>query len=233
MNFILGDGLLGSSVIGLSGWNYASRKEHGFDINKQSTWKDCIPSNVSTIINLIANTDTYSDDIDSMFQTNYRSVINLVDYCNKHKIKLVHFSTDYVYENSRSNAKETFKASPGNSYAMSKLLADEYIMKHCSDYLILRGAQKVDPFPYDNAFTNIVGNFDYPDVIAGLVIKMVKLGATGLYNIGTPTKSVYDLAVLTKPEVNPVEAPPHFPNDVTMNLDKMNKLLEEWQEELE
>ena len=233
MNIILGDGLLGSSVIGLSGWNYVSRKEHGFDINKQSTWKECIPKGTNTIINLIANTDTYSENIDSLFETNYRAVIRLVDYCNENGIKLVHFSTDYVYEKSKANAKETFKAVPGNAYAMSKLLADEYVMKHCNDYLVLRGAQKVDPFPYEKAFTNIVGNFDYPDVIADLVIKMVKLNATGLYNIGTETKSVYDLAVQTKPDVEAVEAPAHFPNNVTMNLDKMNKLLEEWHEELE
>lgn len=233
MNIILGDGLLGSSVIGLSGWNYVSRKEHGFDINKPGTWKECIPKGTKTIINLIANTDTYSENIDSLFETNYRAVIRLVDYCNENEIKLVHFSTDYVYEKSKANAKETFKAVPGNAYAMSKLLADEYVMKHCSDYLVLRGAQKVDPFPYEKAFTNIVGNFDYPDVIADLVIKMVKLGATGLYNIGTETKSVYDLAVQTKTDVEPVEAPSHFPNNVTMNLDKMNKLLEEWHEELE
>ena len=233
MNIILGDGLLGSAVIGLSGWNFISRKNHGFDINKTNTWHGLFPKGTKVIINLIANTDTYSKDINSLFDTNYRAVIKLVDYCNENDIKLVHFSTDYVYENSRSNAKETFKAIPGNTYAVSKLLADEYIMKHCKEYLILRGAQKIDPFPYEHAFTNVVGNFDYPDVIADLVIKMVKLGAEGLYNIGTETKSVYDLAIQTKADVEPIEAPDHFPNNITMNLDKMNKKLEEWQKELE
>lgn len=225
MNLILGDGLLGSSVIGLSGWPYVSRKNHGFDLNLQHTWKSNIPNGVNTIINLIANTNTYSEDIDEMFETNYRSVINLVDYCNEHKIKLVHFSTDYVYENSRSNALETSKAIPTTSYAMSKLLADEYIMKHCNDYLILRGAQKEDPFPYEKAFTNLYGNFDYPDVIAEILIKMVKGGATGLYNIGTPTKSMFELAKETNSNVEESLAPNHFPTDVTMDLTKMNQFL--------
>jgi len=225
MNLILGDGLLGSSVIGLSGWPYVSRKNHGFDLNLQHTWKSNIPNGVNTIINLIANTNTYSEDIDGMFETNYRSVINLVDYCNEHKIKLVHFSTDYVYENSRSNALETSKAIPTTSYAMSKLLADEYIMKHCNDYLILRGAQKEDPFPYEKAFTNLYGNFDYPDTIAEILIAMVKKGATGLYNIGTPTKSMFELAKETNPRVEESLAPDHFPTDVTMDLNKMNEFL--------
>jgi dTDP-4-dehydrorhamnose reductase len=227
MNLILGDGLLGSAVIGQSAWSFVSRRSCGFDLNKPTTWKSSIPNGVTTIVNLIANTNTYGNDISRMFETNYRGVVKLVDYCNANEIKLVHFSTDYVYENSKSNAKETDRAVPTTSYAMSKLLADEYIMKHSEDYLILRGAQKIDPFPYDAAFTNLYGNFDYPDIIADIVIDMVSSGATGLYNIGTPKKSMFDLAQQTKPDVKEAQAPAQFPTDVTMDLTKMNKWLEQ------
>jgi len=231
MNLILGDGLLGSAVIGASGWPFVSRRENGFDLNNESSWRNNVPNGVANIINLIANTDTYSKDIDELFETNYRGVVKLVDYCNDKRIKLIHFSTDYVYENSKSNAKETDKTKPTTPYAMSKALADEYIMKHSNNYLILRGAQKDDPFPYDTAFVNLHGNFDYPDVIADIVIDMVRSEAVGLYNIGTATKSMYDLAKLTKPQVESAIAPDHFPNDVTMNLSKMNKHLKQWQDQ--
>lgn len=231
MNLILGDGLLGSAVIGSSGWQYVSRKDHGFNINKKNTWKNNIPNGLNCIINLIANTDTYSKNIDKMFETNYRGVVSLVDYCNKNEIKLVHFSTDYVYENSKTNAKETDRTRPTTSYAMSKVLADEYIMKHSNNYLILRGAQKDDPFPYESAFTNVYGNFDYPDLIADILVEMVRSDATGLYNIGTETKSMHDLAKITKPEVLKSIAPDHFPKDITMNLSKMNKHLALWREQ--
>jgi len=227
MNLILGDGLLGSAVIGASGWPFISRKENGFDINKKNTWRSSMPEGTTTIVNLIANTDTYSNDILGMFNTNYRAIVDLVSYCNKKNIKLVHFSTDYVYENSRSNAKETDKAKPTTPYAVSKLLADEYIMNHCNSYLILRGAQKIDPFPYDKAFTNIYGNFDYADIIAEILVEMVRSNAEGLFNIGTPTKSMYDLAKLTNSSVEAAIAPDHFPTDVTMNLNKMKLWLEE------
>lgn len=231
MNLVLGDGLLGSAVIGASGWQYLSRREHGFNINKKSTWKGNIPNGITSVINLIANTDTYSTDINAMFETNYRAVIRLVDYCNKNNIKLVHFSTDYAYENSKPNAKETDKTKPTTPYAMSKVLADEYIIKHSNDYLILRGAQKEDPFPYESAFTNVYGNFDYPDVIAEILVEMVRSNATGLYNIGTQTKSMFDLAKKTKPGVHESIAPDHFPKDITMNLSKMEKHLKQWQEQ--
>lgn len=227
MNIILGDGLLGSAVIGASGWVFVSRKENGFDINKPNQWKSIIPNGTSAIINLIANTDTYSSDVLSMFNTNYKGVVSLVDYCNERNIKLVHFSTDYVYENSRTNAKETNKAKPVTPYAVSKLLADEYVMKHCNNHLILRGAQKVDPFPYDTAYTNVYGNFDYADTIAEIVIDMIKTDASGLFNIGTPKKSMFDLAKLTKKDVKPGIAPDHFPKDITMNLNKMIEWLDQ------
>ena len=227
MNLILGDGLLGSAVIGSSGWTFVSRKENGFDINKPNQWRSSIPGGTTTIINLVANTDTYSNDVFAMFNTNYRGVVDLVDYCNVNKIKLVHFSTDYVYENSRTNAKETNKAKPVTPYAVSKLLADEYIMKHSNSHLILRGSQKIDPFPYDTAFTNVYGNFDYADIIADIVVEMIKTGATGLFNIGTPKKSMFDLAKLTKSDVKPGIAPDHFPKDITMNLNKMIEWLDQ------
>jgi len=231
MYLILGDGLLGSAVIGTSGWPFVPRRHHGFDINNESTWRCNIPNGVTHIINLIANTDTYSTDIDDMFETNYRGVIKLVDYCNDKGIKLIHFSTDYVYENSKPNAKETDKTKPTTPYAMSKALADEYIMKHSNDYLVLRGSQKDDPFPYESAFTNLYGNFDYPDKIAELVIEMVRSEAVGLYNIGTPIKSMFELAKLSKQDVKEALAPDHFPKDVTMNISLMEKHLQLWQDQ--
>ena len=74
MNLILGDGLLGTPVIGSSGWAYVSRKEGGFDINKKATWKNNIPKSTTTIINLIANTDTYSSDAFGMFNAKQNGI---------------------------------------------------------------------------------------------------------------------------------------------------------------
>ena len=56
---------------------------------------------------------------------------------------------------------------------------------------------------------------------------MIKTGAVGLFNIGTPKKSMFDLAKLTKPDVLPGIAPGHFPKDITMNLNKMIEWLDQ------
>jgi hypothetical protein len=226
MKVVLGDGLLGSSVIGLSGWHYISRSKDDIDITKPSSWKNLIPIGTTEIINLIANTNTYSNDVRKMYDVNYHGVVSLVQFCNDMKIKLVHYSTDYVYEGSTTNAKETYKEKPTTHYAISKWLADRYIIEHSDNYLICRGSQKPDPFPYESAWSDLMGNFDYPDVIAEIFIKMIKNGATGLYNIGTETKSMYDLAKQTNPNVISIIAPSHVPKDVTMDLTKMKQFLD-------
>lgn len=225
MRVILGDGLLGTAVIGQTGWHYVSRSKDGIDLTK-GNWKQHIPIGTTEIVNLIANTDTYSNDFDKIFSVNYRAVRDLVHFCNEMNIKLIHYSTDYVYVNSKHPAKETYKAKPQETaYAISKLLADEYIMRHSNNYLICRGSQKPDPFPYDKGFTNVIGNFDYPDALAEVFIELIRGGATGLYNIGTEDKSVYDLALQTNPSVEPTEAPDHFPTDLRMDLTKMKEFL--------
>ena len=226
MRVILGDGLLGTAVIGQTGWHYISRSKDDIDFVK-GNWKQHIPIGTTEIINLIANTDTYSDDFDKVFSVNYRAVKDLVHFCNDMNIKLTHYSTDYVYIYSKHPAKETFKAKPQKTaYAMSKLLADEYIMRHSDNYLICRGSQKPDPFPYDKGFTDVIGNFDYPDAIAEIFVELIRGGATGLYNIGTEDKSVYDLALQTNSDVQPCEAPDHFPKDLRMDLTKMKEFLD-------
>ena len=226
MKVVLGDGLLGSSVIGLSGWHYISRSKDDIDITKPSSWKNLIPIGTTEIINLIANTNTYSNDVRKMYDVNYHGVVSLVQFCNDMKIKLVHYSTDYVYEGSTTNAKETYKEKPTTHYAISKWLADRYIIEHSDNYLICRGSQKPDPFPYESAWSDLMGNFDYPDVIAEIFIEMIKNNAAGLYNIGTETKSMYDLAKQTNPDVTPTLAPSHVPKDVTMDLTKMRQFLD-------
>jgi len=225
MRIVLGDGLLGSAVIGETGWQYISRGKDDMDIRRPSTWKSLIPSDTTEIINLVANTNTYSDDVRGIYDVNYSAVVELVRFCNQRKIKLVHYSTDYVYEGSSSNANERTKEKPTGHYATSKWLADKYIMQHCNNFLICRGSQKPDPFPYDVGFTDLMGNFDYPDVIAEIFVKMIVNNAKGLYNIGTETKSIYDLAKQTNSNVVEGLTPEHMPKDVTMDLTKMNEFL--------
>lgn len=232
MILVLGSGLLATEVIAQTGWTSISRSKDGFDLTNQNSWKNKIPKNTSTIVNCIANTDTYSEDPDSMLETNYHSIIYLVNYCNKNKIKLVHYSTDYVYANSKKPASETDIEIPANNwYSKSKLLADKFIISNCDNYLICRGSHKINPFPWQKAWTNQFGNFDYVDKIVELFVSLIQKNATGLYNIGTDIKNIYQMAIETNPSVEGVMAPYHIPKNLSMDLTKMKNFLNNYIED--
>ncbi len=47
-----------------------------------------------------------------------------------------------------------------------------------------------------------MGNFDYVDVIAKQIIDLINENRSGIWNIGTKFKSVFDLAIQTNPRVH-------------------------------
>ena len=90
---------------------------------------------------------------------------------------------------------------------------------------MIRCTHKPDPFPYEKAFINQFGNFDYVSTISDLIIKLIEKDAKGIYNVGTDIKSMYDLAKVTKENVKPTTQFPSetTPENVTMNISKMEK----------
>jgi dTDP-4-dehydrorhamnose reductase len=228
---VLGDGLLGKEIVKQTGWDFISRKKDGFDINKDFDLDDYIIDNYDstifwrkydTIINCIANTNTYSTDKDSHWNANYVFVDKLIKYCNNLGIKLVHISTDYVYTNSNNNASENdVPVHCNNWYGYTKLLGDALVQLQSNDYLVCRCTHKPTPFPYDSAWIDQVGNFDYVDKISSLIIDCVNNNLSGVYNVGTETKTIYELAKETK-NVNKIFSPINVPKNTSMNLSKMN-----------
>jgi dTDP-4-dehydrorhamnose reductase len=225
---ILGNGLLGKELAKQTGWDILSRSVDGLDLTNITTWSQKLLP-YDTIINCVAHTDTYTDNKKLHWDVNYKAVVELMDYCNNHGKKLVHVSTDYVYTNSIGTPdEESVPAHQSTYYAYTKLLADGYIELKGKNYLILRGTHKPTPFPYEAAWINHLGNFDYVDVIADFYIKLIKKDAKGLFNVGTEFKSMHRLATKTNPNVKSIyNEDIRVPLDVSMNVSKLNKFLDE------
>jgi len=227
---VLGDGLLGSELVKQTEWDYISRKKDGFDIsNYDSYYKFFLEDHNSVawwkkydvIVNCIANTNTYSDNKNLHWEVNYKSVIKLSDFCFKHNIKLVHISTDYVYTNSINNSNENDVPIHGNNwYSYTKLLGDSYVQLN-ENNLVLRGTHKQRPFPYNKAWIDQIGNFDYVDIMADLIKQLIEKEATGLYNVGTELKTMFNLAG----DVIPDFAPINVPKNVSMDTNKLKNAL--------
>lgn len=215
---ILGNGLLGSELIKQTGWDFLSRKSHNFNIEN---FEHYIDNSYDVIVNCIANTDTYSDDKDSHWNVNVKFVDRLIEYCNDNNIKLVHISTDYVYTGSDINANENTVPIHCNTwYGYTKLVSDAIVQLRSNNYLLIRCTQKPTPFPYDSAWIDQIGNFDYVDVIAELIIKSIRKGLHGVYNLGTETKTMFELASRTS-DVGKSFSPINVPKNTSMNIDKL------------
>ena len=219
---VLGDGLLGGELIKQSNWDYVSRSKDGFDINHLDEF---ILSNYDIVINCIAHTDTYTEDREDHWNVNCKFVDKLIDYCNENFIKLIHISTDYVYSNSIPFASENdVPVHCNNWYGYTKLLSDGLIQLRSEDYLLIRCSHKPSPFVYDNAWIDYVGNFDYVGTIATLIIDCVNKDLSGVYNVGTEVKTMFDLANETN-VVEPSFTPSHVPNNLSMDLTKLKSSL--------
>jgi dTDP-4-dehydrorhamnose reductase len=226
---VLGDGLLGSEICKQTGWDNISRRKNMFDITvapQNPNWEYPL-SRYDTIINCIAHTDSYSNDREKHWNVNYKGVHNLVEFCNKHNIKLVHIGTDYMFANNK-NKNVTEEDVPVHSehwYSYTKLLADGLVQLLSKNYLICRCTHKPYPFPYDTAFIDRVGNFDYVHKIAELIIKLVKADENGVYNVGTKKKSVYELVWPDNHRIKKSLTPIGYPLDTSMSIEKLNNFL--------
>ncbi len=222
---ILGDGLLGKELQLQLNCDYISRKAGTFDIDnlRASISKDEYQNPIhDIIINCIANTDTYSNDKDSHGTVNYKMVDELIDFCNDYNLKLIHISTDYLYTGSVNEASENDVPVHCNTwYGYTKLLADGLIQLKSNNYLICRCTHKPNPFPYDNGWIDQIGNFDYVDNIASLIILMINKNLSGVYNVGNSVKTMFELASETNDNVKVSFAPPHVPKNLSMNTNKL------------
>lgn len=224
---VLGYGLLGSSIVEKTKWNYISRKKDGFEIFSDInffTLNDYLKK-YDVIINCIAYTNTYDSNKENHWLVNYKFVVELVNYCKISGKKLIHISTDYIYANSINNAtEEDIPVHFNNWYSYTKLLSDGYVQLMMKDYLLIRTSHKPYPFPYKMAWENQYSNGDYVHVISELIIKLIILNETGIYNVGTYSKNWYDL---TKEEFKtiPICRRDNSPENITMNVDKLKNIL--------
>jgi len=226
---ILGDGILGKELHNQTGWDYISRRKDGFnalnpnfDFLIEQEHGTIFYPKYNTIINCIANTDSYSDNQQSHWDINYKFIILLSDFCSKWGIKLIHISTEFVYANNNSSPTEMDIPIPDNTwYAKTKLLADYYISTMNKNYLICRELHKPNDFAPENVW-DVKTTGDKVNKIAKIIIKLINKKATGIFNVGTSEKSLLDIS----PDSKLIPPPKHVPVDTRMDISKLNKFLQ-------
>jgi dTDP-4-dehydrorhamnose reductase len=166
----------------------------------------------------------HEKDIAKSIDLNIIGTANLVKICKLYKIKLIYFSTGYVYEGKKGNYKETDTVKPFNNYGLSKL-GGECAVSMYKNSLILRVTMTEKPFTHNAAFTNLKSNFMFQEDLVDMLPKVIN--EIGIINIGGKSQSIYNFAKKYNKSVKKAKLNTNskFPLNQTMNLSKLKKLL--------
>ena len=164
----------------------------------------------------------HEKNISKSVALNIIGTANLVRACSKLNIKLIYFSTSYVYPGTKGNYKESDPVLPWNNYAWSKL-GGECAVRMYKNSLILRVCMTEKPFIHKKAFTNVKLNFAFHEDIAKILFKLIK--RKGILNLGGKTRTAFNFAKKYNPKVKKIRSKGEFPLNAHMNLSKLKKIV--------
>ncbi len=168
----------------------------------------------------------HDTNIQKSINLNIVGTANVTNICSQNKIKLIYFSTNYVYPGHSGGYKENDPLLPVNNYAWSKL-GGEASVKLYKNSLILRVSMTEKPFVHKKAFSNVKTNFMYHDEVIPIIFKL--LDKTGTINLGGKPQSIFDFASKNNKNVKKIFLKKKqnigIPFNSTMNLKKLKSII--------
>ena len=120
------------------------------DITRSDAYEPLASSDL--IINCSAYTavDKAEEFPEDAFAVNRMGVIHLVEFCDRHQKKLIHFSTDFVFSGEGlSPYKEEDFTGPKSIYGASKLAGEEVILQSSLSALVIRTSWLYSPYGHN------------------------------------------------------------------------------------
>ncbi|HFS68101.1 MAG TPA: SDR family oxidoreductase [Flavobacteriia bacterium] len=176
------------------------------------------------IINCVAmtNVDQCEENKTECDQINVETVKSIVNYCKENDAKLIHLSTDFVFDGKKGNYKETDLVNPLNYYGMSKLKSENLITNNLIDFAIIRtilvyGTTEntnrgnivswVKENLENNKDINVVNDQLRMPTLVDDLVKAIDLviakNAKGIFHISSnELLSIYDIALIIAKEFN-------------------------------
>ena len=166
----------------------------------------------------------HETDIVKSIDLNIIGTSNITKICKKNNIKLIYFSTGYVYEGKRGNYYEEDPVKPFNNYGLSKL-GGECAVKMYKNSLILRLTMTEKPFRFKKAYSNLISNFIFHEEVVKMLPKVIS--QKGIINIGGKSQSVYSFAKTFNKNIKKITLKKRskLPLRQDMNTSKLKTLL--------
>jgi dTDP-4-dehydrorhamnose reductase len=168
------------------------------------------------------NVDKAESEKELAFQVNGEAVGVLAAICKEYKTKLIHISTDYVFDGTAGSPyKEDSPTNPVNTYGESKLIGEQQALQFNSDAIIIRSSWVYSEFGKNfvktmlklmsgkeeiNVVNDQVGSPTYAADLAETILKIITfntqhstLNIQGLYHFSNDgVISWYDFAIAIK-----------------------------------
>ena len=164
--------------------------------------------------------------IENSIDLNIIGTANVTKVCKEFNIKLIYFSTNYVYPGTKGNYKESDPLLPVNNYAWSKLGGEASVQLY-KNSLILRVCMTEKPFVHDKAFANVKTSFMFHQDVVKILFKLLK--KKGVINLGGKSDYVYNFARKNNPYTKKIflkkKDKSIMPFDSSINLSKLKKAL--------
>ena len=170
----------------------------------------------------------HDQTINKSIDTNIIGTSNIVKICNVFKVKLIYFSTNYVYPGTKGNYKENDPVMPINKYAISKL-GGECAVQMYKNSLILRICMTEKPFVHKQAFNDVEMNFMFHEDLARNLLKLIN--KKGIINVGGKKQTVIKFAKKYNENIQSISArkviDKKYPLKQSMNIKKYLKIVKQ------
>ena len=166
----------------------------------------------------------HEKNISKSIDLNIIGTANISKVCKKYNIKLIYFSTGYVYEGTKGNYSEKDPVKPFNNYGLSKL-GGECAVAMYKNSLILRITMTEKPFLHRKAYANLKSNFMFHESLVEIL--PILINQKGIVNVGGKSQSVYNFAKKYNPKVKKIflNKKSTLPRNQHMNLKKIKKII--------
>ena len=168
----------------------------------------------------------HDKEIKKSIDLNIIGTANVTKVCSDLNIKLIYFSTNYVYPGIKGNYSEENPIMPTNNYAWSKL-GGECSAQLYKNSLILRVSMTEKPFVHKKAFTNVKTSFMYHEDVAKILFKI--LNQKGIFNIGGKAQYIFNFAFKENKSIKKMYLKKSnktgIPFDSSLNITKLKKIL--------
>ena len=177
---------------------------------------DCIMHNESLL-----NVRECEENKNKAKKINVTSTKNLVDIIQEitPKIEFIHLSTPCIFDGVSGMFTETSIPNPVNYYGTTRMDAEKKV-KELQKFVIVRtNYVNKEKWPYPKAFTDRFGTYLFSKQVAQGIFDIQQEGIRGIMHIVSDTKiSMYELAKMTTPDVEPMTINDYSGPPVTMDM---------------